>query len=370
MTLPQFILPPSLNYIGAFLTFDCNLNCSYCINDPEQRGDRKGVFMMKDVTYCNELTPYQWATALNRIPAKEDLPITFQGGEPTMYWKGEGLGLILENTENYADLLTNFAVPPELFAKRLRGQQGKLRRTSPYPPIRVSFHQQEMDKTWGNGLEELVKRCEGLSDHGFSVSPDPSVSDVGIYMVDHPENRITDELKALTTGRVPFFEKDFLGVYKDQLHGEYRYPFSTDLIARNVYPKTLNCECRTTELLIDPLGFVWGCHYYLYRAWETNAPKRWFRELQRMEFDFAIAMEGVSGDILPIGHMLDPKFSIQEIEVFRPCSHYGRCIGCDTKFKSDRHANENVFRSSVIIKNIQWPEGLRDIVSNDHKRKA
>ena len=191
MNLPVLLLPPSLNYIGAFLTFDCNLNCSYCINDPQQRGDRKKVFEIRRASHRTELHPAEWILALNRIPQRDDLPVTFQGGEPTLYRKGRGLGWILAGTDNYADLLTNFALPPETFSAYLNGQHGKLQRPSPYPPIRVSFHIKEMDNAWGSGFEELVSRCMALADHGFTVSPDPCVSHIGIYVVDHPENVLT-----------------------------------------------------------------------------------------------------------------------------------------------------------------------------------
>lgn len=369
--MTPLIPPPSLNYIGAFLTFDCNLNCSYCINDPEQRGDRKTIFLTQKSLYRMELSPAEWAQALNRLPAREDLPVTFQGGEPTMYWAGDGLGLILDQTEIYADLLTNFALKPEVFTRKLNGQQNKLKRASPYPPIRVSFHIKEMDRTWGDGFAELVSRCEGLREHGFTVDPDPSVSNVGIYVVDHPENHVTRYMQDYCKDKVPFFMKDFLGVADGELHGQYGYPYSTDLISRGIHPTTLNCECRTTELLIDPLGFVWGCHFYLYHAWEKKEPVQYFAELFVREFNFASIPDSVfKGKIKPIGHMLDPDFSLSQLEIFRPCSFYGRCIGCDTKLKRDRFASENVYRSSVIIKNIQWPTSLKNSISNDYTRKA
>ena len=366
--LPSFLLPVSLNYIGVFLTFDCNLNCSYCINDPQQRGNRNAVFMMKEITHRTEMTPEEWIRALRRIPAREDLPLTFQGGEPTLYWKGNGLGLILSEIENYADLLTNFALPPDKFSGKLMGRQNQLRRSSPYPPIRVSFHIKEMDKLWGNGFEELVSRCVALADYGFTVSSDPSISNIGIYVVDHPENIVTEKMREYCKNRVPFFMKDFLGVFEGELSAQYRYPYSTDLVSSGTHPDTLNCQCRTTELLIDPLGFVWPCHYYLYKAWEAKTPPLAFRILEQSHFDFASLR--FDGSIRPSGHMLDPAFSLQQMEQFHDCSLYGRCIGCDTKLKRDRFASENVYRSSVIIKNIQWPESMKHRVSNDYTRKV
>ena len=362
--------PQSLNYIGVFLTFDCNLNCSYCINDPDHRGDRRTVFMFK-TGLRTHLRPEEWARGLNKLPARSDLPVTFQGGEPTLYWKGDGLRQILAKTEVFADLLTNFALKPELFSEKLFGQQAKFQRPSSYPSIRVSYHAKEMDKTWGDGLEELIRRCEALKDLGFAVNSEPSESNVGIYIVDHPENDIAQEKIDAARKRVPVFLKDFLGTYKGELHGRYAYPYSTDLISSKTYFQTLKADCGTTELLIDPLGFVWQCHLYLYRSWQGNQPHRpaaLFDKMSGYDFKSLKAKFYQPGAMFPIGHILDPDFTIEEIETFRKCYYYGECLECDTKYKRDRFETENVYRSSVIIRNIQWPMELRDKVSNDFKR--
>ena len=258
MNLPLLELPPTLNYIGAFLTMDCNLSCLYCINDPEQGGRRRELFHDSKT-----LPPSDWIRIFNRIPFSDDLPITLQGGEPTMYWKARGIGEILEGVEHYFDLLTNFAITPEIFVKHLRGQQDKLRRGSmlnlPLQSIRVSYHDQEMKRVWKTGINELVRRCEGLREFGFEVSADKEHTDVCIYMVGHPDN-----VAPKINGDVLFEVKPFLGVHDGKLYGDYLYPHSTDLISRELYPHTLDCECRTTELLIDPVGNVWDCHFHLY----------------------------------------------------------------------------------------------------------
>ena len=364
MILSQLQLPDSLNYVGVFLTLECNLSCSYCINDPEQSGQRSILFPIKVKRQRNSLTPVEWARALNRIPFREDLPITLQGGEPMLYWKGKGLGLVLSETPHYYDLLTNFALKPDVFAKSLNGQQGKLQRNAPYPSIRISYHAEEMNRAWqGNGFAELVERCAALSEHGFRVSPDKAESDVGIYMVAHPQNHVTDEMKAVFTGRVPFETKEFLGIEEGELHGHYLYPFSTDLITSGIYPHTLNCECRTTELLLDPLGFVWGCHFFLYQSWVEGGPLLEFEALETRDFRFSECGKEIFSDhqLVPIGHILDPEFSMADLEIYRDCNHYGRCIGCDTKVKNNRfqsYYDQGVAHTSVQIRNIQMPESL------------
>lgn len=368
--LPTLQLPASLNYIGLFLTLECNLNCSYCINDPEQSGHREALFPIQAKSSRRGLTPAQWAQALNRIPFREDLPITLQGGEPMLYWGGKGLGLVLAETPHYFDLLTNFALKPEVFARNLNGQQAKLRRDAPYPSIRVSYHAGEMNRAWhGRGFAELVDRCEALREHGFSVSPVKAESDVGIYMVAHPENHVTEEMQALYAGRVPFETKEFLGVHEGKLYGHYLYPFSTDLIVRRIHPHTLDCECRTTELLLDPMGFVWGCHYYLYQSWSAGGPMREFAALEAAGFRYAERGAAIFGGrrMAPVGHLLDPEFGMDTLEIFRPCGQYGRCIGCDTKIKNDRfqsYYDRGVPHTSVMVRNIRMPESLLGAIDN------
>lgn len=328
-SLPKLQLPESLNYLGAFLTMDCNLNCSYCINDPVQGGDRRAIFHDSKT-----LNPSDWAQIFNRIPVRDDLPITLQGGEPTMYAKGKGIGQILDHCEHWFDLLTNFALTPENFMRNLNGHQERFMRGQkmnlPYQSIRVSYHADEMNRVWKNGIEELVRRCEGLREYGFQVSADKSLTDVCIYMVEHPSN-----VKPEITGDVYFETKPFLGVHDGKLYGDYAYPHSTDMIERDIWPVTLHCECRTTELLIDPLGYVWDCHFHLYDHWLGN--KKYH----------------------PLGNMLDPAFTLDVLKQWHPCSDYGQCVECDVKVKNNRFQNlmyRGIPHTSVEIKNISWPE--------------
>lgn len=368
--LPALDLPESLNYVGVFLTLECNLNCSYCINDPEQAGRRSTIFPIESADSHGQLPPDLWAKALARIPVRNDLPITLQGGEPMLYAKGKGLGKILAQSDHRFDLLTNFALAPEQFIRSIEGHQDKLRREAPYPSIRVSWHRDEMNRTWkGKGFEELVERCAALANHGFRVSPKKAESDVGIYMVAHPDNTISDEMLKVCEGRVPFETKEFLGVHDGKLYGTYLYPYSTDLISRGFSSNTLSCECRTTELLVDPLGFVWGCHYFLYQGWECGGPRQEFVRLEAADFRFKKHEQEIfSGKPLrPIGHLLDPEFAMDDLLLFRPCHSYGRCIGCDTKVKNNRfqsYYDQGVAHTSVQIRNIRMPQPLLQGIEN------
>lgn len=370
MTLSSLKLPDELNYIGVFLTLECSLNCSYCINDPEQSGRRSSLFPIEAKSVRKGLSPAEWATALSRIPFRSDLPITLQGGEPMLYWGGKGLGLILTEVPHYFDLLTNFALQPDVFVRNLNGQQAKLQRDAPYPSIRVSYHADEMNRTWhGRGFDELVSRCEALKDLGFKVSSLKADSDVGIYMVEHPDNVVTPEMRATYAERVPFETKEFLGVHAGKLYGRYLYPFSADLISRGIHPTPLACECKTTELLIDPMGFIWGCHFYLYDAWRQGGLVQEFAAIEAVNFQYIHhgAQIFAGRPIAPIGHILDPDFSMDKLDTFRPCYQYGRCIGCDTKIKNDRfqsYADRGVPHTSVKIRNIRMPAHLLGKIEN------
>ena len=86
------------------------------------------------------LSPDEWAKASSRIPFREDLPITLQGGEPMIYWQGAGVGLILEKLPHYFDLLTSFALLPNKFIESLRGQEKKLKRAATFPSDYVITH--------------------------------------------------------------------------------------------------------------------------------------------------------------------------------------------------------------------------------------
>jgi len=373
--LPQLVLPQSLNYIGLFLQFECNLNCKYCINDPEQQSRRSELFNKRRRSKRNHLTPDEWARGLSRLPSRSDLPITLQGGEPTLYYGSKGLGMLLSQVSHHFDLLTNFVLPPELLIENLLGQENKLRRNAPYPSIRVSYHAEEMNRIWNNkGFETLIERCEELNQLGFKVTGDKLTSDIGIYMVSHPSNQVTRKMQELSRGRVPFETKEFLGVDKGKLYGHYLYPFSTDLLTRHIYTETLKAECKTSELLLDPLGFVWGCHYYLYENWKKGGPLADFEILESAHFNYkSIESElFVENNIRPVGHLLDPHFTLDDLNIYRSCSHYGRCIGCDTKVKNDRYQsyeNKGKAHTSVSIRNIKIPFDLASKIEGTEEAK-
>jgi organic radical activating enzyme len=357
-----------LNYIGAFIAFSCNLSCSYCINNPDQSIQRSKTFN----PIAMEMSPDDWLAGMDRIGTRDDLPITLQGGEPLLYDAQQGLETLFSLAQHHKfDILTNLALSNPKGLAILAEGRASLTRNSPYPSIRVSYHPDEMDRVWhGQGIEELVTRCLSLAQYGFRVTPEKAQSDVGIYMVDHPENAKAEEkARKITQGKVPFETKSFLGVYNNKLYGHYRYPFSTNLWHAFPGHPLLKCECRTSELLVDALGFVWRCHYYLYSGWVSKLSQNVFRDLQKNNYRMSSISEHLKNyPLIPSGHLLDPEFCVSCLREFRSCPYFGRCVGCDTKVKNNRFQSLddwNVAHTSVEIRAIQMPATLAGKISDD-----
>ncbi|MEE9614235.1 MAG: radical SAM protein [Thermodesulfobacteriota bacterium] len=264
-------IPDSYNYVAVFLTLACDLDCSYCINYFGEKGFSKKL-----------LSGEEWVRGLNRLDSRPDLPVTLQGGEPSLH---KDFIYILNNIkpELDIDVLTNLQFDTEEFIREV--DPGRIKRDSPYASIRVSYHPEVME------LDPLVKKVLILRDAGFSI---------GIWGVMHPSQeeevmRAREKCKALG---IDFRTKEFLGEHDGKLYGTYRYKGACD----KEFEKSV--ACKTTELIIGSDGSVYRCHGDLY--------------------------EGRT----PVGNITDPEFRIEEI--FRPCDVFGHCNPCDVKVKTDR----------------------------------
>lgn len=282
--LPELRLPERYNYVAAFLTFGCSLRCSYCINWFNQ-ARRAGRLM----------SGADWVRGLNRLVSRQDLPVTLQGGEPSLHPDFHEIinGL---RTDLNIDVLTNLQFDIDEFMARVPAE--RLRRDAPYASIRVSYHPEVMDL--GRTKADVLK----LLAAGYSV---------GIWVVRHPGQieqieRARDECIA---AGIDFRFKEFLGFHDDRLYGEYKYPEAVggQALGREV-------RCRTSELIVGPSGDVYRCHGDLYE------------------------------DRRPIGHILDGGFQIEDI--FRSCDTFGRCNPCDIKVKTNRF--QQFGHTSVDIK--------------------
>jgi hypothetical protein len=139
-------------------------------------------------------------------------------------------------------------------------------------------------------VDNTIYKVERLQKEGYSV---------GIWIVVYPP------YKGLVPHVKRIFElygidarvKEFLGHYKGQLYGTYKYPEALSGISKEVL-------CRPSEMLIDPQGMVYRCHSDLYAQRDAYA------------------------------HILDPQLILQTEHT--PCSCFGHCNPCDIKLKTNR----------------------------------
>ena len=233
MKLKSLNLPPSINYVGAFLTYSCNMNCSYCIN-------KHDGFIGN-----GEMSTLDWIRGLSRIKVRPDLPITLQGGEPTFKHGFYKIVNGLYALGKHLDLLTNGLFVLKEFTANV--PQNAFRSSAPYAGIRLSFHAK-------TNAFMLVTLASDLQKAGYSV---------GIWGLDHPmheedNDEITDMCVSLG---IDFRLKDFLGLDKDKvLWGSYRYKGAVcGKNARTVL-------CKGSEILIGPSGHLYRCHHDLYNG--------------------------------------------------------------------------------------------------------
>ncbi|MDD5287337.1 MAG: radical SAM protein, partial [Desulfuromonadaceae bacterium] len=281
------------NYIAFFLTLACNLSCPYCINLHD------GVLRSSQGRRA-QMNPEEWIAAANRLVLRNDLPLTLQGGEPTLY-KGFFRLVNEVKPEIKMDLLTNLTFNVDKFIRNVPVE--RFTREAPYAAIRVSYHPGQ------NDIEDLIAKTYKLQEAGFRI---------GLYGIDHPDKETREHIlktqaHCLALG-LDFRLKEFLGEHAGTMYGTFKYEgcFNGEELKE--------CECRTTEIIADPAGNVFKCHSDLYNGRD------------------------------PIAHILDEDFNEDSIETFRKCHFFGECNPCDVKVTTNRF---QVFgHTSVEIRNI------------------
>lgn len=290
--MEKIIIPEDYNYIAVFLTLSCQLKCSYCINIQNDH-TRRSIHHGRP-----PLSARQWINALNRIEARDDLPITLQGGEPTVH---PNFYDIVREVEKPMDLLTNCQFDIERFGREIH--KDKFRRKAPYASIRVSYHPEQME------LLDTVDRVSRLQGLGYQI---------GVWSVLVPEwqDHIKGEAKTkFESAGIDFRVKEMMdGGDRDGTQcGTYKYP---DSVGAKILKTS---DCRTTELLIAPDGSIHRCHSDIY-----NLRKG-------------------------IGHIMDESFKLDR--EFRSCQVYGDCSACDVKVTTNRFQVPNW--TSVEIINVR-----------------
>ena len=282
--MKKIVIPENYNYIAIFLIFLCNLRCSFCINDFDTAPRKRKM---------SHLSGKEWEVGLNRIVSRPDLPITLQGGEPTLHNDFVYIVNSLSPDLN-VDVLTNLR-DEKLFLENIHPD--RIKREAPYSSIRVSYHPNQMD------LQVLMEKVLRMLYAGFSI---------GIWGVMHPKQKkvIERAQKICRKAGIDFRTKEFLGEHNGEMYGQYRYEGACDKKSRKLV------LCKTTELIIGPNGSVYRCTADLYE------------------------------NRMPIGHILDPNFEIED--KFHPCENFGHCNPCDIKVKTNRF--QQFGHSSVEIK--------------------
>jgi len=266
------------NYVAFFLSLGCNLNCTYCIN-LHNSGSRYKQAKRKELSYKD------WIEAGNKLELRDDLPLSLQGGEPTLL---NGFNTFTREVkpEIKMDLLTNMMFDVDKFIKEVPVE--RFTRDAPYASIRVSYHPGQ------NDIEDLIYKTQKMEDAGFRV---------GLFGIELPDSTLNKHIfevkeRCLNLG-IDFRTKEFLGEFEGQLYGTFKYDGSV------LGEKLKYCKCKTTELLVDPNGYVYKCHSDLYNGRD------------------------------PYANILD-DFSTDMIDIYRDCNYYGDCNPCDVKVKTDR----------------------------------
>lgn len=291
--LPSITPKEDHNYVAFFLTLACNLSCPYCINL------HAGVNRLSQGRRY-QMTVDEWIAAANRLVLRADLPLTLQGGEPTLY-KGFYRLVSEVKPEIKMDLMTNLMFDVDDFIANVPVE--RFTREAPYAAIRVSYHPGQ------NSIDDLITKTYKLQDAGFRI---------GLYGIEHPDSEIRAHIlktqeQCLSLG-LDFRFKEFLGEHDGKMYGTFKYEGCVN------GEQLRHCECRTTEIIVDPAGNVFKCHSDLYNG--RN----------------------------PIAHILDDGFNEDSIEVFRECQFFGECNPCDVKVKTNRF---QIFgHTSVEIRNI------------------
>jgi len=228
--LKEVRLPKGIIHVGAYLTFRCAYNCSYCIN-------HQGTLKVR-----RELLLSQWIDGLNRLQIERDwmIPIALQGGEPSVY---PGYLTVIKNLKDelYIDMLTNLDFDVIEFMDEIPPE--RMQRDVPYASIRATYHPGKIE------INEFVGKIFNLQNKKYSVEA---------YGINHPDLFYFEILEKCRNLGVSFIKKEFFGVHNKKLYGTYKYHPDT------MQGGTKKVECRTIQLLIGPNGDIHRCHRDLF----------------------------------------------------------------------------------------------------------
>jgi MoaA/NifB/PqqE/SkfB family radical SAM enzyme len=298
-------LPNRYDYISAFLTFRCNLDCGFCVNKSSNDSFQRNAY--------KEISGREWVNILNNIKSKKNIPVSLVGGEPSLH---KDFIYIINNLDQRLgiDIVTNLWWSNDKINEFInKVSPDRINNHSPFPSIRASYHPEQM-----NEGEKLINNAKRLKSAGF---------DIGIEGIMYPTPFQLESLERMSIrcreNEISFRPKSFIGIYEGVddygkqfsiTHGDYsKYPGS-------VFNKeTHECMCKTSNLYISPSADIYRCQ----------------RDLLLMEN--------------PKGNILDSDFRLEK--GFKKCNNYGQCHPCDVKVKTD--SKQRLGTTLVEIKNIK-----------------
>lgn len=306
LKMEKIKLPDSYHYLSAFLTFRCNLNCSFCVNNASSDCFSRKAF--------KEISGKKWVEALNRIDAPEDIPVSFVGGEPSLH---KDFIYILNNLkpEFGIDIVTNLWWGEDKLGNFINNiSPERIDNFSPFPSIRASYHPEEM----GEG-EKLIKNAIKLKKAGFDIGVEGIMYPTP-FQLEHLE-RMAIRCRAVD---ISFRPKSFIGIYEGE--DDLKRPFSITHGDYSKYPgavfgeKNLECMCKTSNFLINPSCDIYRCQ----------------RDLLLTENC--------------VGSLLNSDFQIKDEYI--KCVNYGQCHPCDVKVKTNN--KQELGTTLVEIKGVKF----------------
>jgi len=288
-------------YWSAFLTFNCNGNCSYCIQHLCKDEFRQARSAYEE----NKLSGEEWIAFYNKLQRWRGNKLGIIGGEPTLH--KDFFNIINGITGHYKTITTNMSTPEILRFGDMIEDKANIR-------INTSYHPHIMS------VEEFAKRVHLLRGQGFYVEQ--------VAVVDTPATDYRKYHTELLSRGIASSPQTYMGM----LNGEM-FPQPDSSIAKNhgetginhwgLFDEGFSCKgknqvvCSSGRFLVAPDGGIYRCHYHLY------------------------SKKDVQGDVRT------GKFPIEQD--YKLCGDYGFCNPCDFAHVSFRPVLANLHSVLVLL---------------------
>lgn len=277
-----------------WLTFRCNFSCEYCIMGERQLGGGTPKWKPKELS-GKEIVDF-W----NNVEHPPMKKISMIGGEPTLH---KDFAYVINNLDGYYITVTSNCGSPfykdDNFVEKLRTKKTSHLR------MNTSFHPDFITP------ERYVEVVKMMKETGIHV-------DQTAFVATPEFKKHADKLKAAQK-EIPMRADVFLGFWNEEDGFEatfdpenawpreglpQQYKKMTGIDNFKVYREAClqtekyetDCDVVYNNMLVDPSGMVYHCHYKLYN------------------------------EIDPVCHISDFKPITDKDRI---CKHYGFCLSCD-----------------------------------------